>query len=88
MSDDGHGSGSGDQADHHHAAFDAEPATELSPGEPESPLWLPVVGIALFAAVGVWWSSGDDPAAAADKPSASASVDAPVARPVLSLIHI
>lgn len=81
MSDDGHGSSGGDHADHHHEAFDAEPATELSPGEPESPLWLPVLGLAFFAAVGVWWSLGDDEASAAGASGATASAAASVAPP-------
>jgi len=78
MSDDGHGS-SGDHADHDHEAFDAQPATELSPGEPESPLWLPVVGLALFAGVGLWWSMGEEESAT--EAAATATVSAPAPPP-------
>jgi hypothetical protein len=50
-------------------AFDGEPARELSPGEPRSPNWLPVVGVALFSLVGVYMlSGGDGPAAALTPP--------------------
>lgn len=81
MSDDAHGTGGGDHADHHHEAFDAEPATELSAGEPESPLWLPVLGLALFAAVGVWWSLGEDGETAAGPSSPSVTATAAAAPP-------
>jgi hypothetical protein len=52
-----------------HDAFDGEPARELSPGEPRSPSWLPVVGVALFSLAGVYMlSGGDGPAAALTPP--------------------
>lgn len=68
---------------HHHEAFDGEPASELGPGEPETPLWLPVVGLAFFVAVGVWWGLGDGQADEAGDaaPEATATVGAAPERP-------
>ena len=40
-----------DAADaHHDHDFDGEPAKELSPGEPHTPNWVPLVGVAVFVA--------------------------------------
>jgi hypothetical protein len=36
-----------------HETFDGEPAKTLSPGEPQTPGWLPLVGLALFTALGI-----------------------------------
>ncbi|MCA9618839.1 MAG: hypothetical protein KC731_07455 [Myxococcales bacterium] len=62
-------------------AFDAEPATTLSPGEPSSPLWLPALGAALFAAVGVWWFAGDEAAGDGAEPGKAAGAATAVAAP-------
>jgi hypothetical protein len=75
-----------DQAAHAHDAhddFDPEPATQLSPGEPTSPAWLPVLGICLFLAGGIWFLArgGDDKNGAAPSASAAASAAAAPAAP-------
>ncbi len=61
-----------------HQAFDPEPTTVLSAGEPHTPLWLPAVGVALFGAASLWAFSGDetDTVAEPSKPVASASTTA------------
>ncbi len=82
-------SSNGEDDTHTSESFDPEPTTELAAGEPQTPLWLPAVGIALFVAVGLWAFSGDetDTGAETSKPAASASTIAnaappkPVARP-------
>jgi hypothetical protein len=76
------GKGSGGHSEHDHEVFDAQPATELSPGEPETPLWVPVVGLTFFVLVGIWWSLGDDEETTGAAPTATASAvaKAPPAR--------
>ena len=56
-------------------AFDPEPASEMSPDEPRTPLGLTAVGALLLALAGAWWlgAAQDDPAAAGAAPSASPS---------------
>jgi hypothetical protein len=74
-----HGHDSAAHAHDAHDDFDPEPATELSPGEPKSPSWLPLLGVGLFLAGGIWFLArgGDEKNGAA--PSASASVSAAAA---------
>jgi hypothetical protein len=88
MSDDGHSAHGatkkdqdphkGGHADHshdHHEDFDPEPAQALSPGEPRTPSWLPVLGGGLFLLGAIWFlASGPSADAAA---SASAATSAP-----------
>jgi hypothetical protein len=38
-----------------HEAFDPMPTNELSPGEPRSPAWMPVLGLGLFLVGGTWF---------------------------------
>jgi hypothetical protein len=63
-----------------HDAFDGEPAKELSPGEPETPGWLPLVGLVLFMALAVALlaSGGGDQASVA---IAAKPAEAPAAAP-------
>jgi len=51
--------------------------------EPQTPLWLPVLGAALFVTVGLWWAvTPAAPAIASDQaPSASAPVAVAAATP-------
>jgi hypothetical protein len=64
-------------------AMSAEPRS-LDLSEPETPMWLPALGVLLFAAAGVWWATrpapppttADTAAGAAAAPVASASVAA------------
>jgi hypothetical protein len=51
--------------------------------EPKTPLWLPVLGAALFVAVGLWWAVTPSASAvqADQAPSASASVAVAVSPP-------
>lgn len=69
---------------HGHDDFDPEPARELSPGEPRTPSWVPLLGAVLFLVGGVYFfaSGADADAQTAGSASASASA-APVrtARP-------
>jgi hypothetical protein len=67
------------QADDGHA-FDAQPATSLSEGEPETPLWLPAVGLAFFVAVGLFMLTGDEEPGAGE-PTTTAKTAAAVAPP-------
>ena len=60
----------------HHEPFDPTPVTEAAPGEPNSPMWLPVLGAALFACVGIWWLTGSDAPAAENVAITSASASA------------
>jgi hypothetical protein len=50
-----------------HEAFDGEPASTLSPGEPLTPGWLPLLGLGLFTALAivVLAAGGGDQATAA-----------------------
>jgi hypothetical protein len=61
-------------ADAHHD-FDAEPARELSPGEPRTPGWVPALGLALFMGAGLVFllRGADDSAAPEGKPATTAS---------------
>lgn len=68
-------------ADAHHD-FDAEPAQELSPGEPRTPGWVPALGFALFACAGIAFllRGADDTAGAPEgKPATPAQVAPPAA---------
>ena len=84
---------SGGAGDHAHQVFDAEPVRELAEGEPHTPLWLPVLGIALFVLFGLYFALGDDDEATAGAAAASASAAAseatasaaPATRPVQPL---
>lgn len=62
---------SGDH-DHHHA-FDPEPTRVLPPDEARTPLWVPLAGIALFAAAGTWvlLMGGDEGREGQQKPVAT-----------------
>ncbi len=83
---DAHGHDEAHGADDHaaHAQFDPEPATELSPGEPRTPAWAPILGgfLLLVGATYVLASPGSmfDDGAASASASAAASA-APAARP-------
>jgi hypothetical protein len=75
-----------DHADAHGAEahahdFDAEPARELSAGEPRTPGWVPALGAALFLIAGVaWMATGDADgadSAAASKPPVVTQAQAP-----------
>jgi hypothetical protein len=77
-------------ADHGHAHdVDLEPATELSPGEPLTPMWVPAVGLALLLSAAVWAlvsNKEDAPAqptgdVAATKPASAAVAAAPTPQP-------
>ncbi len=56
--------------DHHHD-FDPEPTRVLPPDEPRTPLWVPLLGLALFAVAGTWalLFSGDSSEGAASQKS-------------------
>ncbi len=56
-----HPSTKGPEAHESHEPFDPEPVTALSPGEPKTPTWIPIVGAVLFVLAGVYLLiSGDD----------------------------
>jgi hypothetical protein len=62
-----------DDAAHHHD-FDNEPAHELSAGEPRTPGWIPVLGLALFFVAGTAWlvmGTGDGGTTAPDQKPAT-----------------
>lgn len=69
---------------HDDHGFDGEPARELSPGEPMTPLWMPVVGAVLFVLVAVYFLATSDAKASSEtggsaRPAAAAqTVAAPV----------
>ena len=64
------------QQDEH--GFDPQPVATLAPDEPRSPLWLPLVGLGLFAAVGGWCLvTGEGVAADVAAATASASAKPP-----------
>ena len=67
--DDEHGA----EDTRHHETFDPTPTTELAADEPQSPMWLPALGAALFIGVGIWWMTGDDAPAAENRPATSAT---------------
>ena len=75
---DAHGGSSDAHAAHAHDAYDGEPATALSPGEPRTPGWLPLLGLALFVSAGVYFLvGGDSPAGATQAPLAPMDLAAP-----------
>jgi hypothetical protein len=39
--------------DAHAEPFDGEPARTLSPGEPRTPVWLPILGLVIFVTAGI-----------------------------------
>jgi hypothetical protein len=47
--------------------------------EPQTPMWLPALGIALFLLAGIWWATRPVPQAAPPAPAAAASSAAPAA---------
>lgn len=83
---DDHASGHAPGAGSGHDAYDGEPATELGPGEPRTPLWLPAVGAALFVLAGIVLVSRDGadaaPAKARAEGAATAAPAAPTAAPM------
>jgi hypothetical protein len=73
----------------HHVDFDPEPIRELPPDEPRSPMWLPLVGLGLLAAGGLWLGlrTGALDSAAAPAATATASAGATAApRPATTMI--
>ncbi len=66
---------------HAHDDFDPEPARELSPGEPTSPAWLPLLGAGLFLVGGIYFFASRADSGPAGAASASASVAAAPAPP-------
>lgn len=82
-----------DASDHHDEhAFDGEPIRVLPDDEPKSPMWLPLLGLALFASAltfllvtseGTATEAAAAPQAAPEKPAAVAArpVTAPVPPP-------
>ncbi len=75
-------------AAHHHDdhAFDGEPAKELSPGEPRTPSWLPMLGAALFVAGGIYLlARGGDAADAEGSAPPPVPVTAAVAAPPMPM---
>lgn len=67
--------------------FDPEPTQQLSPGEPQSPLWLPALGLVLFVIAGVFLTlrDGDESAQAASSATSAAAVSAAASIPALKL---
>ncbi len=61
---------------HGHDDFDPEPARELSPGEPRTPNWVPLLGAVLFLVGGVYFFASGAEADAQTAGSASASASA------------
>jgi hypothetical protein len=65
-----------------HAQSHAAPPHAPPPPEPQTPLWLPALGVVLFVAAAVLWATRPAPpappvdAAASASASASAAVDA------------
>jgi hypothetical protein len=48
--------------------------------EPQTPMWMPVLGVALFLAAGIWWATRPVPLAPAPPPVVpSASAPPPAA---------
>lgn len=76
MADSHHHDDHDDGAAHAHD-FDGEPTRELSPGEPRTPSWVPMLGLGLFLVAGIYGltatSGGEDEASAAASAGASAS---------------
>lgn len=58
MATDLHHEAGGDDAAHDHHAFDPEPIRELPADEPQTPMWLPAVGLALFVIFGIYVALG------------------------------
>jgi hypothetical protein len=77
-SDHGAGHGAHDAA-HAHDEFDPEPTQELSPGEPRTPLWLPVLGVFLFVVGAIVFLTSSSADAKTDEPARAdaAAVEAP-----------
>jgi pyruvate/2-oxoglutarate dehydrogenase complex dihydrolipoamide acyltransferase (E2) component len=59
MATDLHHEAGGDDAAHDHHAFDPEPIRELPPDEPQTPLWLPALGLVLLVIFGIYLALGD-----------------------------
>jgi ABC-type Zn2+ transport system substrate-binding protein/surface adhesin len=80
MSDShGHDGHEHDEHDEHDAHDHHGPPP---PAEPDSPAWLPVVGIAFFVALGIWYGlRPSDPPPDAAAAAAPASEAAPVGKP-------
>jgi hypothetical protein len=55
-----------------HDAHEAE-------AEPQTPMWLPALGIALFLLAGIWWATRPVPQAPPPAPAVSAAPAAPAA---------
>lgn len=72
--------------DHHaggHDAYDGEPATDLGPGEPRTPLWVPGIGASLFVLAAIVLVARGGADAAPAKPAvAPAATAAPTAAPM------
>ena len=50
--------------------------------EPQTPMWLPALGVALFLAYGIWWATRPSPLPPPEPaPAASASVAASASAP-------
>jgi hypothetical protein len=85
MATDLHHESGGDDAALDHHAFDPEPIRELPADEPQTPLWLPAVGLALFVIFGAYLAlgGGEAPAegtsATAEAPPEAAAPTAPAA---------
>lgn len=63
---------------HEQHRFDPQPVATLAADEPRSPLWLPVVGLAVFGAACGWWLvTGAGVGAEPTPASASASAEPP-----------
>jgi hypothetical protein len=74
MATDEHDEPGGVLAVHDHHAFDPEPIRELAPDEPQTPMWLPVLGLALLAVFGMYLAlgGGEEVAPSADEGAAVA----------------
>jgi len=58
MSSEEHGAPAGADHDEHHEEFDPSPVQKLGADEPETPLWLSAVGVALFGLAGLYLALG------------------------------
>jgi len=78
---------SAQQDEHEHDDFDGEPTHELGPGEPPTPGWVPLVGLALFAVGGIYFLSTMDEegdGSGDKKPAAAVSAEVKPAPPAPS----
>ncbi|MBI4705546.1 MAG: hypothetical protein HY744_31010 [Deltaproteobacteria bacterium] len=70
-----------------HGVFDPEPTKTLAEGEPHTPAWLPLLGLALFGLAALYaLFGGDEDATAAQDGGAAVATDAGApapARPAL-----